>query len=276
MQLKIASVLAAATLSAGVLFGTPAQAASLHVNLDGRPLATDVAPLLIGGRTMVPVRPLFEALGASVEWDAATARVTGRRGSTVVTLQVGSQAATVNGDTLGLDVAPLIVEGRTMVPVRFISESLGARVGFDASTETVYVDSRGGAAGVGRGEARPLGQQIAATAKGFVGYPYAWGGTTPGGFDCSGFAQYIYGRFGISIPRSSYDQFAGGTPVSRANLQPGDLVFFSTYADGASHVGIYLGDGQFVSAQSSSTGVTIRDLNSAYWGSRYLGARRYR
>ncbi|EGW40459.1 C40 family peptidase [Desulfosporosinus sp. OT] len=108
-----------------------------------------------------------------------------------------------------------------------------------------------------------------------LGTPYVFGGTTKKGFDCSGFTQYIYRASGISLPRTSYNQFTSGVGVSKNELQLGDLVFFSTYAKGASHVGIYIGGGRFVHADNPRLGVTITDLSNSYYAARYLGARRY-
>lgn len=107
----------------------------------------------------------------------------------------------------------------------------------------------------------------------YLGVPYVFGGTTPSGFDCSGYVQYVFAHAGISLPRTADVQYEVGSPVSSSELQPGDLVFFSTYEPGASHVGIYLGDRQFINA-SSSQGVSVASLDSSYWGSCYIGARR--
>lgn len=104
------------------------------------------------------------------------------------------------------------------------------------------------------------------------GIPYVFGGTTRSGFDCSGFTRYVYAASGISLPRTSYAQYNFGTPVNRGQLQPGDLVFFSTYTKGASHVGIYIGGGRFVHA--SNSGVRVTSLNENYYATRFLGARR--
>lgn len=104
-----------------------------------------------------------------------------------------------------------------------------------------------------------------------MGTPYVWGGTSPGGFDCSGFVQYVFGHFGINLNRTSEDQFAEGVPISASDLQPGDLVFFSTYAPGASHVGIYMGNGMMIDA--ADAGVSVDNVFSSYWGSKYIGAR---
>ncbi|MDQ6780278.1 MAG: NlpC/P60 family protein [Candidatus Eremiobacteraeota bacterium] len=111
------------------------------------------------------------------------------------------------------------------------------------------------------------------TALRFLGVPYAWGGTSFAGVDCSGFVQTVFRRNGIELPRTADAQYEVGHLVAQNRLQPGDLVFFQTYAAGASHVGIYVGAGRFVHA-SSSSGVRVDSLTEAYYASRYLGARR--
>jgi len=107
----------------------------------------------------------------------------------------------------------------------------------------------------------------------YLGVPYVFGGTSPYGFDCSGYVQYVFAKAGINLPRTADVQYEVGTPVSTAELIPGDLVFFETYTYGASHVGIYVGDGNFIHA-SSSRGVTVSSLGQAYYSSHYIGARR--
>lgn len=111
------------------------------------------------------------------------------------------------------------------------------------------------------------------TAMRLGGVPYVWGGDTPAGFDCSGFVQYVYRQIGVNLPRTADVQYELGRKVLPEELQPGDLVFFETYEPGASHNGIYVGDDQFIGA-NSATGVAIVSLAVPYWRDRYLGARR--
>ncbi|MBQ6997194.1 MAG: C40 family peptidase [Oscillospiraceae bacterium] len=120
---------------------------------------------------------------------------------------------------------------------------------------------------------KPTASVIIATAKKYIGVPYVWGGSTPGGFDCSGFVQYVFNAHGISLPRTSKEQYSVGTKVSKSNLKAGDLVFFDTEGNGVSHLGIYIGNNQFIHA-STSKGVTITSLSNTYWAPRYYGAKR--
>jgi len=118
--------------------------------------------------------------------------------------------------------------------------------------------------------------QLIEYSKQFLGTPYVWGGTTPKpGFDCSGFTQYVCKQFGVNIHRVAVDQMRNGVSVSYANLKKGDLVFFErTYktTDAASHVGFYIGDGQFIHA--ANAGIKISSLSETYYATRYVGARR--
>lgn len=126
---------------------------------------------------------------------------------------------------------------------------------------------------VSRGNSeRKIGQQIASFAQQFLTVPYAWGGATPAGFDCSGFVYYVYNQYGISLPRTADEQYYAGQRVPLTAIQPGDLVFYSTYTSGPSHVGIYAGNGQFVHASSGAGEVTMTALSKPYYQARFLGA----
>jgi cell wall-associated NlpC family hydrolase len=118
-----------------------------------------------------------------------------------------------------------------------------------------------------------LATQLTRSALKFLGVPYVFGGTSTNGFDCSGYVQHVFAMLGISLPRTADAQFDAGHRVV-GGIKPGDLVFFQTYAAGASHVGIYLGNGKFVHA-SSSHGVTVSSLSDSYWSARFIGAKRF-
>lgn len=333
---------------------------NIKILLDEKPLIADVPPMLLKDRTYLPLRAIFEALGAEVEWFPETSEVRGTKGSTVIVLHVDDTQALVNGRPVALDAAPVIVQDRTMVPVRFLAESLGADVQWNAVTSTVSINQRQYQLNTlvnGQGRVEINGKQntflagstvliaavpdpgwefdrwIGAVADpqsvtttvriqsdtyiqalfrkkvtapppsptnptspttplpgievssfltyvnsySGIGIPYEWGGTdlTPfgKGIDCSSFVQQMYASVGVTLPRTSEDQFTVGTPVARTDLQPGDLIFFHTNGEGATHVGIYTGAGLFVSATVSG-GVKAQSLEIAYWDENYEGARR--
>lgn len=115
---------------------------------------------------------------------------------------------------------------------------------------------------------------IVASALRLVGTPYRNGGTDPTGFDCSGLVQFVYGRYGVPLPRSVMEMFRAGAPVRADEVRSGDLLFFSTTGPGATHVAIALGDGRFVHAPSGRGAVRVEGLTGSYWPPRFVGARR--
>jgi len=118
------------------------------------------------------------------------------------------------------------------------------------------------------------GNNIIDYAYNFIGKPYVWGAEGPKSFDCSGFTKYVYKAFGVNLPHYTGSQIGEGSSVSRSNLSQGDLVFFNTDGSSVSHVGIYVGDGEFIHASSGSRKVTVSDLGQSYYKSKYVGARR--
>jgi cell wall-associated NlpC family hydrolase len=124
------------------------------------------------------------------------------------------------------------------------------------------------------GSGSAIGYSVTSTALDLRGTPYRNGGVDPSGFDCSGFIQYVFAQHGVRMPRKVSEQFHEGSSVDAARLEPGDLVFFTTVAPGASHVGIALGGDEFVHAPSSTGEVRVERMSAPYWSTRFVGARR--
>ncbi len=123
---------------------------------------------------------------------------------------------------------------------------------------------------------RQMGTIAARTAERFVGIPYQWGGNTVvDGMDCSGFVRAVYNLCGVSIPRTSREQFNAGSPVARSDLKEGDLVFFGSSDTAINHVGIYVGNDRFVHAPKRGEEIRISSLDESYFEHRFVGARRY-
>jgi cell wall-associated NlpC family hydrolase len=113
-----------------------------------------------------------------------------------------------------------------------------------------------------------LGRRAVRIALHLRGAPYVWGGSTPAGFDCSGFTRYAYGKLGVGLPHSSYAQWDLGRHVPRWALRPGDLVFFA----GLGHVGIYIGHGRFIHAPETGDVVSVDPLDAGWYAATYAGA----
>ncbi|AZN39817.1 C40 family peptidase [Paenibacillus albus] len=120
-----------------------------------------------------------------------------------------------------------------------------------------------------------LKQKLIADASSYIGVPYAWGGSSTSGFDCSGFVYFMFTKFGVpQVRTTAATLFTQGSTVSRSMLRPGDLVFFRIGTTGAvDHVGFYMGNGSFISAISSK-GIYVQQLDNTYWSPRYAGAKR--
>jgi cell wall-associated NlpC family hydrolase len=148
------------------------------------------------------------------------------------------------------------LESRQRQSQAVTSTTFGVGAATPEGASVVPSSSYGGAAGVALSQ---------------IGTPYVWAGSTPGGgFDCSGLVMYAYSKMGVSLPHSSYAQWNIGTAVPKDQLQAGDLVFF----DGLGHEGMYIGNGQFVHAPHTGDVVKVSNLDSGYYASAYVGARR--
>ena len=157
----------------------------------------------------------------------------------------------------------------------------GVRMRSGASTKgyvnSAYVSTTKTEGGNGGGStpSTSIGETIVATAKQYMGAPYVYGGMSPSGFDCSGFVNYVYKLCGYSMSRVASSIYNNnGTYVEKANLQIGDLVFFASNSSSIGHVGIYIGNGQFIHSSSGAGCVVISDLSSSYYLKNYVGAKR--
>jgi cell wall-associated NlpC family hydrolase len=159
-------------------------------------------------------------------------------------------------------------ELRRELAARIVTQQHQGAAAALSSTVSPVSSSSGGSAPVG--PAPPATHSsVVAIAEHYLGVPYVWGGASPTGFDCSGLVMYVFAQVGVSLPHSSYSQYGMGSPVSRDQLQPGDLVFF----DGLGHVGIYVGGGSFIHAPHTGDVVKISGI-SGWYASTYVGARR--
>lgn len=143
------------------------------------------------------------------------------------------------------------------------------------STSGSTTGSTSGSASGSNQTSSAIGAKLVAGAKQYLGTPYVYGGASPSGFDCSGLVYYLLKNQGYSPYRSAADQYKMGTYVAKSDLQPGDLVFFqNTSGYGISHVGIYVGNGQFIHSPHTGSVVSYANLNSTYYVNHYYGARR--
>jgi len=143
-QARLLAMMLALLMGPGMVVGVYAQtsAPAVKVLVDGGPVAFDVPPMIASGRVLVPLRGVFQRLGAEVFWDSGTQTVTAGRGDTIITLRIGNTQAQINGQPTPMDVPAMLVGGRTLVPLRFISQALGAEVSWDETSATVKITSQ--------------------------------------------------------------------------------------------------------------------------------------
>lgn len=281
------AVLACAVWAAGTAVHTATAHASaaqhgvkIQIN-DSLVAFPDTSPFVDGnGGMQVPIRPLAKQLGYKINWshNGSQVRITLQSNGRTIKLTTGSKAADVNGKRVTMTSPALFKNSRMFIPVRFISETLGYKMQWDNKNGIAIISKDGKNhapawhAPAPRKKAAPVSDKLIKKAKTLLGVPYVWGGTTPSGFDCSGFVNYVFQGAGVDLPRTSRQMFkTSGSRVTGSNLKAGDLVFFSIGSN--SHVGIYVGNDSFISA-TSSHGIHIDSLNSKYWGKSYIGAKR--
>ena len=205
---------------------------------------------------MSMVQPL-----AGVAGEAMTASDTGQAASSTTSPRHSTRTAVIG--------SPVVRKLAVLICALGLLASTGA--GTLAAPDPGSGASNEAAAQVGDG------QYIADFALQFQGYPYVWAGNGPGGFDCSGFTQYVLlNTLGIDIGHGVAEQTYSGAWVNWGEWQPGDLVYFAgTYRAGISHTGVYIGDGQFIHAENEGTGVVISSVYSDYYSGHYYGAYRH-
>ena len=170
------------------------------------------------------------------------------------------------GNSTGVEVSASALNGTTDKPASSGSTS-------SSTSSNNSTSSSNTSASTAKPSGSVTGSQIVETAKKYLGVPYVYGGSTPSGFDCSGLVYYVLKSHGIKVSRSSAAMYSCGTPISKSDLQPGDLVFFQgTYKAGISHVGIYVGNGKFIHSPQRGDVVSFADLNSAYYTAHYYGS----
>lgn len=196
--------------------------------------------------------------------------------SPVSTSSASSSYTVQAGNTLGQIASQFGLSWQTLAAANHLSNPNVLQVG-----EVLSIPVGGSATASTPVASAPVsfGQAVARTALSYLGDPYVWGGTSPAGFDCSGLVQYVLGRNGVSIPRTSYAQYSASIKIAKSQLQPGDLVFFSANGPGASHVGIYIGSypalgysQAFVEAPAPGQTVMVSNLNSTFYANTYYGA----
>lgn len=183
----------------------------------------------------------------------------------------GQNICYIRSDYLDLTEAPYENKSSSKSPLFFrggvstgVTPSASALNGTTGSTSS---------SGTSSGSTSAIGAKIVETAKKYLGVPYVWGGASPSGFDCSGFVYYVTRSVGLNTSRTLTAMYSQGTPVEKSDLLPGDIVFFkNTYKSGISHVGIYVGNGQFIHSPHTGQVVSFADLNSDYYVSHYYGA----
>lgn len=285
-RLLAAGLLAASVLSAAALAAPAGGDSTTAIRVNRAPTATSASQATSGSNSPISVDP-SQASGEiqvvyqdanGVERTASISAVAAQS-ETYACINAGGDALRVRqgpGTSYGIlcsvyDGDRFPITGKTNGWYQILCNG---RTGYVSAEFVIVQDSNDVTRPGDTPSSNPLGQQIVEFALQYVGYPYVYGTAGPDTFDCSGFTSYVYAQFGYTLNRSSKDQIKNGVAVSKDDLEPGDLVLFSSNGSYPTHVGLYIGDGNIVHASTEKDGVKISSLNTSYYIQTYLGARR--
>ena len=223
----------------------------------------------------MPLRTSLELAGASdIKWVQEKGEIVFKFNEDEFALYIDKPEVQINGKPEFFSLKTKIENGSAYIPIDFFIEYLSMDPKSDLYKKIYSLaDSKIYEKFVNE---KKLRQSIVNTALKYVGIPYKWGGASPSGFDSSGLIWYTFKKNGITLPRVSFDIYKTGKPISKAELLPGDLVFFQGYKKGPSHATIFAGNGKFVHSPSTGKTVSVSRLLSDryYWGPRFYSALR--
>lgn len=289
----LASALLATSLLSVTAFAAPTDASSTAVRVNKGSSILSSVEAVNGTQSPVPVTPdhaegSFEIIYQNESGGETSATVTAVDPETPIYGYVSAQGDGLRvrqGPGTSYAILATVTDG-SVFPITGKTDgwyqiSYNGRTGYVSASYLLEKDDNGSNNGGTVDPILPpenfdgeLAQRIVDYALQFEGYPYVWATAGPNTFDCSGFTYYVYKQFGYTLNRSSKDQINNGVAVSKANLQPADIVLFSRNGSYVTHVGLYIGNGKFIHASTSTTGVIISDLNSTYYVNCYYAARR--
>lgn len=239
-------------------------------------------PILEGGENLyVPLRAFADQMNYDLEWstiDEDHLEITITDGSKKLRFRTGDSQVLVDGQAVQMGDGPWSYQNNTYIPFRFLIDQMNLQYKWDSSlTKSLPSVSRyKEVPEVTTSSVAPTTKtnKILNSAYSYLGVPYVWGGTSPNGFDCSGFVNYVFRKNGTALPRTAHDIYKSlGTLMK--NPQKGDLVFFSSGGSRITHVGIYVGDNKFIEANSGSArSVKVSSMGSNWAQKTYVGAKR--